>query len=155
MFKLKFNRIYMLLKNNKMIANSVTKSLSDMEKFEAFLKKNLPEEINKHCHPLHLTDSELVLVVDSAAWNTKLRFIIPSLEKKLRKHYPGQVRKIRIKVCLNNVRHETPAREKHRRATLSEDSQSVIIESAEDMADSDLKESLLRLAGNRKTPVKD
>lgn len=52
------------------------------------LNKILPayvdDEIIKHCHIARFANGKMLLIVENAAWATKLRYIIPDLIKKLK-----------------------------------------------------------------------
>ena len=86
MQKLKPKKIDKLLKNNSLIANSVTEKLYLIKNLEIFLYGQLDEDIRSHVKPLNARGSWLVLAVDSAALKARLRYQLPELEKQLQLH---------------------------------------------------------------------
>jgi len=151
MYKLKFKKLSRLLKNNTLIAKSISDNIHMLENIEVFLKKQLPHELQNHCYANNLANKCLILMVDSPAWSSKLRFIQPSLEQALVQQYPEIINALKIKVRpATRPENTQPDKDKSFRPALSDTSRSIIQDMAEGMDDSDLKESLIRLAKTKR-----
>ncbi len=57
----------------------------------------LPDPLAAHCLHARIRGSELVLHVDSPAWNSRLRFQAPALLRALRSRAPA-LRRVRVRV---------------------------------------------------------
>jgi len=152
MHKLKFKKLSRLLKNNTLIAKSIGENIHMLDNIEFFLIKQLPVDLKNHCHANNLVNKSLTLMVDSAAWSSKLRFIQPSLEQALRQEYPDVINTLNIKVrpATPVVSHQKEGKRRPFRPELSDNSRHIIQDMADGMEDSDLKESLIRLAKTRR-----
>lgn len=146
MQKLKCKKLHKLLKNNSLIANSVTKTLYALQHMESFVTEQLPVGLREHVKPLNISGHTLVLMVSSPAWKSKLRFQLPALEKQLQEKTGRQLRQISIKVVPKKQHDGSKARKKTKRSSLSLSSQSIIKGLADSLDDSRLKSSLLRLS---------
>ena len=149
MYKLKFKKLSRLLKNNTLIARSIDENIHLLENIKVFLEKQLPDELNNHCHANNIVNKRLTLIIDSPAWSSKLRFIQPALEQALTRQYPDIIETVKIKVRPAAPKKKTDDK-KHYRPQLSEKSRQIIQDMADGMDDSDLKESLIRLAKTRR-----
>ncbi len=147
MSKLKYQKLHKLLKNNALIANSITETLYALQNIEIFLQDHVQQTLLQHIKPLNISGKTLVLMVDSPAWKSRLRFLLPDLEKKLQQHTGGKINHISIKII--------PATDRQKRKTvghnnaripLSTNSQAIITSLADTLDDSRLKASLLRLS---------
>ncbi len=147
MSKLKYQKLHKLLKNNTLIANSITETLYALKTIEVFLQKQVPEQLRAHIKPLNISGNTLVLMVESPAWKSRLRFVLPDLEKKLHQHTNGKINHVAIRIIPNRDRQtETKDTRKNHRAALSSKSQDIIQALAGSLDDSKLKASLLKLA---------
>jgi len=149
MFKLKFKKLSKLLKNNKLVPESVRKNMSELANIEIFLQKNLPDGIKNHCFPLNISNMELTLMVESPAIHSKLRFILPMIEETFRQNYPLQINSIKIKVYPKKKHQDDSSKKPARRPVLSDDTRSHLQSMANEMEESDLKDALNRLSKNR------
>lgn len=111
------------------------------------LHQSLEENVAKHCKVANFREETLVLEIDSAAWATQIRYRIPELLMKLRqKNEFNDLKKIEYYIQLLATPH---AQSKSTRG-LSASSAAVLLETAETLPETDLKQALLRLAKNIK-----
>jgi hypothetical protein len=151
MSKLKYKKLHKLLKNNALIANSITEKLYALKNIEIFLQEQIPEQLLQHIKPLNISGNTLVLLVDSPAWKSRLRFLLPDIEKKLQQRTAGKINHVTIKIIPDTDRHAGKSTNaKNARAPLSSKSQAIINSLAENMDESRLKTSLLRLGQKKK-----
>jgi hypothetical protein len=146
MQKLKPKKVDKLLKNNSLIANSVTEKLYLIKNLEIFLYGQLDEDIRSHVKPLNARGSWLVLAVDSAALKARLRYQLPELEKQLQLHTQNKLKRIEVKVRPISATLPTQNRPGRKSMALSEPSKQAITKFADNLSDSRLKKALLRLA---------
>ena len=147
MFNLKFKKLSKLLKNNRMISDSVSKKLYVMENIEDFLSNLLPNDLKSHCYPLNVRDGKLILMLDSPAWKSRMHYSLPTIEPALIEKFPKHIRVVELKIVPVGEQPKpklTPARKE-----LSDSSRDIISSMANGMDDSDLKNSLRRLSRNR------
>ena len=65
---------------------------------DARVRKFLPEELAAHVTGAVLHEDTAVVLVDSAAWGSRLRFHGPELAKRLAPLYDGAISRVRVKV---------------------------------------------------------
>jgi len=58
----------------------------------------LPEELGTHVTGAVLRDETVVILADSAAWASRIRFHAPALVAQLAPRYDGAVERVRVKV---------------------------------------------------------
>ena len=68
------------------------------ERTLAVLKQQLPPEIAAQVFGASLKDGTLTVLVRSAAWGTRLRYVVPELTDRLAAGLGGAVEKIKVKV---------------------------------------------------------
>ena len=146
MQKLKYKKLHKLLKNNSLIANSITDTLYALKHMESFVNEQLPAGLREHVQPLNISGYTLVLMVSSPAWKSKLRFQLPSLEKQLQKKTGNRLRQISVKIVPEKQHEGKTGDKKPVRSSLSLSSQSIIKDLADSLDDSKLKSSLLKLS---------
>jgi len=148
MYKLKYKKLHKLLKNNSLIADTVTETLQALNNIEVFIHAQLPAGIRDHVKPLNIYGNTLVLEVDSPALKSRLRYLSPELEKNLRQHTANSISHLVIKVIPNAGSNLKPSSGSSKRPPLSSNSQSIIKSLADSMDDSKLRSSLLKLSKN-------
>jgi hypothetical protein len=146
MQKLKYRKLNKLLKNNSLIASSITETLYALRHMELFVNEQLPVGLREHVKPLNISGFTLVLMVSTPAWKSKLRFQLPALEKQLQQKTGNQLRQISVKIVPEKQHEGNTSGKKIERSSLSLSSQSVIKGLADSLDDSRLKSSLLRLS---------
>jgi hypothetical protein len=65
---------------------------------DARVRALLPDELAAHVTGAVLHEDTVVVLVDSAAWASRLRFEAPELVKRLAPRYDGAVKRVRVKV---------------------------------------------------------
>ena len=65
---------------------------------DARVRALLPDALAAHVTGAVLHDDTIVVLVDSAAWASQLRFHAPELVKRLAPRYDGAVARMRVKV---------------------------------------------------------
>jgi len=67
---------------------------------DARVRSLLPEGLGEHVTgaAFHQTEGEVVVLVDSAAWASRIRFHAPELVAQLAPRYDGAVTRVRVKV---------------------------------------------------------
>lgn len=103
----------------------------------------LPEPLAEHCLAAVREQGRLVLFVDGPVWANRMRFLAPAIARRLRgQHKPVQGVKIRVVP----TRRSAPRRNQPTRAQLSASTRSLLLESAQSIADPSLRSALQRLA---------
>ncbi|MDH5393758.1 MAG: DUF721 domain-containing protein [Gammaproteobacteria bacterium] len=128
---------------NHFMTARITEKSQLLDKLNALILPLLPAASHSHIKAANYANQVLVLIVDSPVWAARLRTqhktIIASLEKELK----SPVSALKIKF-------EQPVQSKPRppkyKPSLSNDSASLIRQTANSIADEDLKNSLLRLS---------
>lgn len=104
---------------------------------------SLPSSLAPHCRVANLRSGVLVLLTDSAALNSKLRFLLPRLTSQLRSEPElAELTRIELRVApLASPRASRPVQR-----TLSDSSAELLRSSAEATTDPELRQALQRLA---------
>ena len=142
--------IYKLLRAQKGdVAELVTHArqlghLSDI--IQAMLEPSLAD----HCHLAHFDGSRMVIVADSPAWATRLRFSIDTLVSQLQQYSNKFHRLSKIEVAVRPQLPDLPQVNVVER-TISVEAAQYIEESAAGVEDPDLKQALQRLASRQKS----
>jgi hypothetical protein len=81
--------------DNKLVGNLLTcgrgtlsilhRKVAQLDKLTALLKNSLNDPLRQHCQVANLKDDCLVIMVDSAAWATQIRYLTPDLLKQLKR----------------------------------------------------------------------
>ena len=70
-------------KNNSQFQKLVV-ATQQTETYDKLLRSCLEAELAEHCHFAAINEQQLTIVVDNAAWATRLRYAIPDVLKNLR-----------------------------------------------------------------------
>lgn len=141
--------IYKLLRAQKGdVAELVTHArqlghLSDI--IQAMLEPSLAD----HCHLAHFDGSRMVIVADSPAWATRLRFSVDTLVSQLQQYSNKFHRLSKIEVAVRPQLPDLPQVNVVER-TISVEAAQYIEESADSVEDPDLKQALQRLASRQR-----
>ena len=65
---------------------------------DARVRALLPESLGEHVTGAVLHEDTVVILVDSAAWASRIRFMAPELVGQLSPRYDGVVQRVRVKV---------------------------------------------------------
>lgn len=106
----------------------------------------LPPNLAPHCHTAQVTATELILMIDSAAWMTHLRYIKPQLLQQLKKHPQcAYLQEIQLRIqpgqTLPDKTDPTPIPKK-----ISADTCELLRTTAESVENPLLKKALIKLA---------
>lgn len=111
------------------------------EQLKRQLSYMLPPQLGAHYQVGGIHDGTLVLITDSAAWATKLRFSAPALIRQLQ---PQGIKHIEIRQRARQTNTVKPA--VARKACMSPDAAKQLKSLANTLEDSKLKQALERLA---------
>lgn len=119
-----------------------------LQTISQILHEHLHRPLNEHCQVANLQDNCLIIIAESAAWATQLRYLAPELIKQLQaipdlKHV--ETLRVLVRPAFQPIANDPPRR--YPRTQLSEKSARFIKETAECIADDALKQALLKLAG--------
>lgn len=127
----------------------IVRQVDRLIKMNKLLVANLPENLSTHCQIGQYTLTEIIILVDSAAWLMPLRYLKSELLKKL-KTEPAfthlQDIQFRIQPLQKSVSQtDAPPREIRK---LSQQTRELLTSTAAEITNPLLKRSLLRLAEN-------
>ena len=136
-----------LNQGNKPLGRLLTR-VQQLNQWNQWLFESLSDDypLSNHCQIVNFDRNSLIVIVDSANWLVRLRFLIPGLIQKLKK-YPGleATQAICCKVKPpHQAKFSTPG--KRRRMTLSVGSASAIREIAQEIKDDTLRKILEKMA---------
>lgn len=121
------------------------------EQFRGLLEPDLAP----HCYIGNIEKNQLTVMVDSAAWASKFRFLSQSILPALNELNPSFANVNSIQVKILNKPHE-PIPIPYQRPELNQDNANGLLTLAENVDDDNLQEALTRLAGRTKqdTPTR-
>jgi len=131
-----------ILNKSSFTLGNLRHKVVELVRFNERLQAVLPEGLRPHCQAANYRDQKLIVLCDSAAWSTRLRFMEHDLLKKLKTEDHFTIKSIQ---CI--VR-QTPASQEEQfwEATpISGESRTHIKRLADSMEDNDLKMALLKL----------
>ena len=140
---------HILTHGTKVLDELISKA-NRLKHFNSLLAMHLEMEIAKHCQVAKFEDNCLFVLTDNGSWATQLRFHIPDLMVKLRKHpelagLGGIICKTRpAKVVEKSLKGKRVV------SALSVGTAETILENAKMIKDSKLREIMERIAGNVK-----
>lgn len=125
---------------------SLRQALSAHAALEQRLLARLPTPLQGHCRLGQIRDNKLILIVDSAAWATRLRFLTPQLIKQFAADDSVTVDTLEVRIQPQNqpAASPPPARSP---ARLSPENAALITSLARSISDEKLSHALQRLAG--------
>lgn len=104
----------------------------------------LPASIKGHCRVANMRDTALVLLVDSAAWATRLRYLAPDLCRQLQ---AGELPHLtRVEVRISPPQTQAQPKSPARRLRLHAEAAAAIADAAQAIEDPLLKAALRRLS---------
>ena len=129
---------------------NLARAVRDLSELQQILAKNAPSELTQSSCVKQLRDGILLVSADNAAVATQLKQLTPRLLASYQKQ-AREVTSIRIEVQVSNPAKRPPPRRAN--SVLSTESIENIMNLAEGLEDSPLKDALRRLAAHgRKTP---
>lgn len=111
------------------------------------LKSTLPEDCQPHLQVGGIRDNQLVILTDSAVWQTRLRLYSHSMLESVHQHTELRLSRLIIKV--SPPRRSPPQVEQPKRL-LSHNSADIIEKTAQGINDPELRNALEKLAKHRK-----
>ncbi len=141
----------LLSESNSELAILITRTKL-LRRLTRILRRNLDETISPHCYVASIEDHTLIILVDSAAWASKLRFYSRELLNNLPvadSAFAG-INKIRIKILHQRQDHEPVTVHKQLGPHMNEQNARGLETLAENETDKDLQSALTRLAKNAK-----
>ena len=124
-----------------------------LQRLTRLVREQLDENLAPHCYIGNLEPSYLTILVDSAAWASRLRFESSQLPDRLRNVHPAFARLQHIKVKIITELHgEQPAVHTPgaQRPHLNPENARIINSLADSIDDAALQDALHRLAGRVK-----
>lgn len=140
------NKVIAEAGDNLAILVTRTRQLSQLNQI---LRNHLDVNLAPHCYIGNIERENLVILVDSAAWASKLRFSAQSILANLCSAHPSfaNVKKIQIKILNQPVQ---PTEAEFQRPQMNEENAKGLVTLAQSVDDPDLQAALTRLA-NRKS----
>lgn len=111
------------------------------------LKSALPEDCQSHLQVGGIRDNQLVVLTDSAVWQTRLRMYSQGMLESVRQHTELRLSRLIIKV---SPPRRTPPQVDHPRRLLSQKSADIIERTAQGIDDPGLRKALEKLAKHTK-----
>ena len=75
-----------LLNSGRGTLSILHRKVAQLDKLTALLKNNLSEPLRHHCQVANFRDNCLVIMTDSAAWATQIRYLTPELLEQLQRY---------------------------------------------------------------------
>jgi len=140
------NKVLVEANDDLAILVTRTKQLSYLTQL---LRQQLEPDLAVHCYIGRLDNDTLVILVDSAAWASKLRFHSQSLLPPLQAAHQSfaQIQQIRIKILSQSVTAPPP---EFQRPTMNQENAQGLKTLADGIEDADLQAALVRLAKRAK-----
>jgi hypothetical protein len=134
------NSIKQVLTASNTDLNRLLGQAKGLDTLNTRLAKILPVPLSHHCAAAGIHQHDLVLIVDSPAWATKIRLMLPLIKKRL-----GDlgVESLTLKIQPVSLPSQAPLRG---RPSMSKNTSNLLIELAEITSDCKLKNALRRLS---------
>lgn len=116
-----------------------------LQQIDTTLRKRLPQDLAVHVHVANVRDKHLVMIADSAAWATRLRFHRGDILQGLRSPDGTEITRLDVQVRPRSKEPRTP----HRPLPPSPQACRDIEAAASHIGDEDLADALRRLAQHK------
>ncbi|WP_412852353.1 DciA family protein [Ectothiorhodospira shaposhnikovii] len=125
----------------------------ELENLTQSVRDLLPPGPREHCWVGGLEAGALILVTDTGAWASQLRYLQREILKQVKAHHGLQAKSVRIRVrpAMGSVRSESRARQLD---PLSPRARSALLGAARAVDDPELSQALRRLAARSHGPVR-
>jgi len=139
----------LLKRKNSEVAGLITQARKN-EFLNNILLDLLPTPLPLHCHFGKINNDTLVIIVDSPTWSARLRYSIPDLLAKLKRHsqFFIPIKKIEIKV-VPKWQSKIPEKVQKPRP-ISTSTANCLKETANSIENNAIKKALLKLASTAK-----
>ena len=124
-----------------------------LQRLTRLMREQLDENLAPHCYIGNLESTYLTILVDSAAWASRLRFESSQLPDRLRNVHPAFARLQHIKIkIITELYGEQPTADptSAKRPHLNAENANIINSLADSIDDAALQDALHRLAGRVK-----
>lgn len=140
--------IYKLLKAQKGDVAELVTHARQLGHLSSIVQAMLDSSLADHCHLAHFDGARMVIVADSPAWATRLRFSVDTLVSQLQQYSNKFHRLSKIEVAVRPQLPDLPQGEVVERS-ISVEAAQYIEESASGVSDPELKQALQRLASRQ------
>ena len=127
----------------------IQKKVAQLKKLNQIWQEEITEDLAAHSRIANFRDEYLIIVCDSAAWATRLRYILPEIRQKLRQ-YPDLHGLSHIEWSIQPHFHSTTPSLSRLPPLLSSTSAQLLKNTAGSIPIKSLQEALLRIAKNEK-----
>ncbi|MCC5859176.1 MAG: DUF721 domain-containing protein [Ectothiorhodospiraceae bacterium] len=125
--------------------SGISRHARTLQRWEKHLARQLPDAFAGHWGLGRLDEHALVLVADSPAWASRLRYLGTELTRLIAEAGGPRARRVTVKVSSPAPQPKTPTPRQ-----LSEQAMRCILSAAESQSDPKLRAALLRLARQRR-----
>ncbi len=127
----------------------IQKKVAQLKKLNQIWQEEATEELSAHSRIANFRDTHLIIECDSAAWATRLRYMLPEIRQKLRQ-YPYLHDLSHIEWSIQPDFHRTTSQLSRLPPLLSPGSAQLLKNTAGNIKVKPLQEALLRIAKNEK-----
>ncbi|NOX08966.1 MAG: DUF721 domain-containing protein [Gammaproteobacteria bacterium] len=137
-------RIQQLIKNGRYPQlKQLQRQIKQSDNLTDLLHEIIPFAMHQHCQAGILHDKLLVIITNSAAWATRLRYLTPQIIQHMKKRYRAPINKIQVKIRPQAKEPQKPTRQA---TTLSKENAELLKKTANSIQDPELAEALLKLS---------
>ena len=111
-----------------------------IEEWNSRFRHMLPEPLSEHCYVVNFRHQQLIVTVDSPAWGTRLRMLIPQLTTQLGESVKGIT--FRIAPLSQDGSHPSQTQ----RTAMSRETANLLRDCSQGLSDPGLRQALRRLA---------
>lgn len=131
------------------LLSQIKVKVAQLQQLNELVKAQLDSSLGQHCCVANVRDNILILEVDSSAWATRLRYLVPELLQKLRTHKElNRLQEIQWYIRPADINAQSVSRP----LTLSQDNAELMMEATQHIANPHLQEVMKKLAKHvRKT----
>ncbi len=141
-----------ILKNESKTLHNLFKKLDQLHELNRVFALYVEAGIVSHCQVANLQNNCLIVIVDSANWATQLRFLIPDVIAKMKRH--SGLENLQAICCKTRPDTQKHSARKKRPATpmqqLSAESADYLLSVAETLEDEKLRKIMKKIAGRVK-----
>ena len=133
---------------SKLLQSQLVNQARKLDKLEHLLHACLPDNCRQHVRIAGIKNSDLVLMVDSPVWSSRIRLYSNHILDMFKQQNLAEVQHIRIRLSQAEPAQPEPVFEKRQ---LDADSSRLIEQTADSIDDPELKQALHKLAANKKS----
>lgn len=126
----------------------IQNKVQELTKLNQIWQVEIPAELSEHTRVANFRDGYLIIECDSAAWATRLRYILPDITQKLLKH-PNFRDLTHIEWNIQPLFHAQNTQLSQLPPTLSSASAELLKNAADAISVKSLQEALLRIAQHK------